>query len=126
MHFRYFLIIGLCSVGNAVARDNGRYFEAPEHIRQWFNEQVSPDTNRPCCSVADGFETQEKLENGQYWVIIESKWYPVPPSKVIHDKGNPLGHPVVWYMRPPFYEVDSDPLGAPEPTILCFVPGAKT
>ena len=126
MHFKHLLLFGLCTIGPATAKDSGQFTAAPDHIRKWFNEQVSPENGRPCCSLADGYETQEKILNGQYWVTIEGRWYPVSPSRVIDNMGNPVGHPVVWYIRPPFYEVDSDPLGAPEPTILCFVPGAKT
>ncbi len=100
----------LDSVGTAIARDNGQYGNSPEHIRKWFNEQVTPDGS-PCCSVADGLETQEDIRNGEYWATIKGRWYPVPPSRVIH-KGNAVGHAVVWY-------IDTD-FG---PAIMCFIPG---
>ena len=114
-----------------MAIDSGQHTNVPGHIREWFNRQVSPESGRSCCSIADGHETEEKTLNGQYWVAIEGKWYPVPPSRVIYNKGNPIGRPVVWYTRYPTFndDPDADEESAslftlnPEPIILCFVPG---
>jgi hypothetical protein len=122
MHLRLFLVIAIYSVTAALARDNGQYADVPDHIRKWFNEQRSPENGRPCCSIADGHETQEQIRDGQYWVLIEGKWYPVPPSRIIHNKGNPVGRPVVWYQN--FSSSDDDGPAVPEINILCFVPGA--
>jgi len=79
------LFVIFCSIVAATARDNGQYENVPDHIRKWFNEQMSPETGKSCCSFADGNETQEQIRNGQYWVLIEGKWFPVPPSRVIHN-----------------------------------------
>ncbi len=108
---RLLLFVLLCSVGAAAARDNGQFTNVPEHIRQWFNEQRSPEFGALCCTMADGSETQEDIRSGQYWATIQGKWYPVPPSRVIHQ-GNPVGHPVIWYT-----DTDYGPI------IMCFVPG---
>ena len=122
MRLRLFLIVVIFTVTGALARDNGQYADAPDHIRKWFNEQTSPENGRSCCSIADGQETQEQIRGGQYWVLIEGKWLPVPPSRVIRDKGNPVGRPVVWYQK--FSTLDDDGPVVPEINILCFVPGA--
>jgi len=114
----------LCSAFAAIARDHGQFENVPDHIRKWFNEQVSPETGRPCCSIADGHETQEEIRNGQYWVLIEGKWFPVPPSRVIHNRGNPVGRPIVWYQKFPVPNDDDEMPAVPEINILCFVPGA--
>lgn len=129
--FNNLLILSLCCVGSAMARDNGQFNTAPDNVRKWFNEQVSPESGRSCCSIADGHETQEKIVNGQYWVTVNGKWYPVPPSRVIYKTGNPVGYPVVWYTQ--FTETTDAPDTADdnslffnvqgEPNILCFVPG---
>jgi hypothetical protein len=116
------LVFLFCSAA-AVGRDNGQYSNVPDHIRKWFNEQVSPENGRSCCSIADGLETQEQIRDGQYWVLIEGKWYAVPPSRVIHNKGNPVGRPVVWYQIFPSPD-DGDAPIVPEINIQCFVPGA--
>jgi hypothetical protein len=124
MRLTLFLIVAICSITGAFARDNGQYADVPDHIRKWFNEQISPENGRSCCSIADGNETQEQIRDGQYWVLIEGKWFPVPPSRVIHNKGNPVGRPVVWYQKfPP--PNDDDAPAIPEINILCFVPGAR-
>src|SRR5436853_3580338 len=102
-----------------MAFDSGQHTNVPDHIREWFNQ------------IADGHETEEKTLNGQYWVAIEGKWYPVPPSRVIYNKGDPIGRPVVWYTRYPTFNDNPDADGQsasrftvdPEPIILCFVPG---
>ena len=96
----------------------------PKGGRKWFNEQVSPETGRPCCSIADGHETQEEIRNGEYWVLIECKWFPVPPSRVIHNRGNPVGRPIVWYQKFPLPNDDDEMPIVLEINILCFVPGA--
>lgn len=109
---RLSLMILICTVGAATARDNGQYQNVPEDIRNWFNEQTSPKNGYVCCSIADGHETEEDIRNGN-WVTIGAKWYPVPASSVIH-KPNPVGHPIVWYTQ---YETH-------EPVIKCFISGA--
>ena len=113
-----------CSAFAAIARDTGQFENVPDHIRKWFNEQVSPETGRSCCSIADGFETQEQIRDGQYWVLIEGKWFPVPPSRIIHNRGNPVGRPIVWYQKFPLPNDDDEMPAVPEINILCFVPGA--
>ncbi len=124
MVLRLLFIILLCSVGAAIARDNGRYKGVPDEIRNWFNEQTSPEDGRSCCSLADGFETQEDIRNGQYWATIEGNWYPVPPSRVIH-KGNPVGRAVVWYTFAPDPTDETYPYLSTKgaPIIHCFIPG---
>jgi hypothetical protein len=122
MRLKLCLVLMIYSIPGALARDSGQYAEVPDHIRKWFNEQTSPENGRSCCSVADGHETQEQIRDGQYWVLIEGKWLPVPPSRVIHNKGNPVGRPVVWYQI--FSSSDDNGSVAPEVNILCFVPGA--
>jgi hypothetical protein len=94
-----------------------------DDLRKWFNEQVSPENGRSCCSIADGHETQEQIRHGQYWVLIEGNWFPVPPSRVIHGKGNPVGRPIVWYQKFPSPDDGDKPI-VPEINIMCFVPGA--
>ena len=124
--------VTFCLIAAASARDYGQFQNVPDHIRKWFNEQVSPETGRSCCSIADGYETQEQIRDGQYWVLIEGRWFPVPPSRVIRNKGNPVGRPVVWYQKFPWPRDDDMPIienapvvpEVPEINILCFVPGA--
>src|SRR3974390_431213 len=123
--------VTFCLIATASARDYGQFQNVPDHIRKWFNEQVSPETGRSCCSIADGYETQEQIRNGQYWVLIEGRWHPVPASRGIHNQGNPVGGPVVWYQNLRVFGDDDvltdtevrEPV-APAINILCFVPGA--
>ncbi len=122
-----FVLAICCSVGTAAARDNGQTKNIPEEIRKWFSEQVSPENGRLCCDIADGYETQEDIRNGEYWVTVEGKWRLVPASRVIHTP-NLVGHPVVWYTPGRQNDLGNESeeyiLTEKEPIILCFIPGA--
>ncbi len=87
------MVLGLTAV--AAAMDREEFNSVKPEVRQWFQNMRSPK-GRVCCSEADGHRTQYDMRQGQYWVPIEGKWYPVPPDAVIKT-ANPMGEAIVWY-----------------------------
>ncbi len=95
-----------------VAQEWAPYNLTPEQ-RSWFKGVHSPH-GVPCCDWADGHPTEaEARADNHYWVPIDGEWRQVPSEAVVYDAGNPIGEPVVWYVR--------QGLGAVY--IRCFVPG---
>lgn len=87
-----------------VAQEWEPYKLTPEQ-KSWFKSVRSPH-GVPCCDWADG-------PDNHYWVPIDGEWRQVPSEAVIYDVGNPIGEPVVWYVRQ----------GPDAVYIRCFVPG---
>jgi len=94
----------------ALAFDNGQYSDVPADIRAWFKSVMAPN-GVPCCDISDGHRTEYDVRDGAYWVPIEGQWMLVPERAVIRDRGNPVGHAVVWYVH-----------HAGKIIISCFVP----
>src|ERR1700749_129814 len=82
----------------AQAVDRGQFENVPDDVRSWFKAQISP-IGVPCCDISDGHRTEYDVRNGAYWVPIEGEWMLVPERAVIRDRGNPVGHAVVWYVN---------------------------
>jgi hypothetical protein len=113
------LVFCAVSATAAIAMDGGKFANVPLEVRQWFEHLRSP-TGVPCCSYADGHRTGYDTRQDQYWVPIESEWYPVPPEAVIKT-ANPVGEAIVWYQNLSEYNdgvVSTDS----KYRILCFVP----
>ena len=95
---RIALVVLLLACAPALARDNGRYNNVAPEVRQWFQDQKSPQTGTRCCDEADGNEAQEDIRGGHYWTTwpaVAPTWYPVPDEVVIKGP-NKAGRPVVW------------------------------
>jgi hypothetical protein len=80
----------------AAAFDNGQYENIAPDIRAWFKGVMAPN-GVPCCDIADGHLTDYDFREGRYWVPIEGQWMAIPERAIIRDRGNPVGHAVVWY-----------------------------
>jgi hypothetical protein len=96
---------------------DGQYDDVPDNIRQWFQNQRSPQ-GMPCCSVADGHPTEDDIRGNSYYVPNpmdqDGPWIKVPPEAVIYGSKNPTGTAIVWYV---IYNGTTI-------YIRCFVPGA--
>jgi hypothetical protein len=73
----------------------------------WFEDLMQPVTGLPCCSISDCRRTQSRIMDSHYEALIEGKWLPVPPDKVLERTDNPTGQAVVCWL--------------PWTGILCFV-----
>ncbi len=99
------LVISALLIGNATARDDGRYAGSP--LKPWFDTLKS--SKGLCCSDADGLS-----KDGHYRVRLEGEWVMVPDDAVITEP-NRAGRTMVWPIK--------DSLGI---TIRCFLPGSMT
>jgi len=109
------LVFCAVSAAAAIAMDRGQFANVPPEVREWFEHLRSPN-GVPCCSYADGHRTGYDMRQGQYWVLIEGEWYPVPSEAVIKT-ANPVGEAIVWYVST-YADVRADP----KYRVLCFVP----
>ena len=105
----------------AFAREQypGQFAQVDPKVKDWFQEQRVPGTEKSCCTIADGTFAEEDIRDGQYWTRFEAfgsvtPWMEVPPETVIHDP-NKNGAPVVWFYR--------DNEAAPV-KVRCYSPGA--
>jgi hypothetical protein len=92
------LVVATALSGAALAFDNGQYDNVSPDIRAWFKSVMAPN-GVPCCDISDGHRTEYDVRNGAYWVPIEGTWMLVPDRAIIRDRGNPVGHAVVWYVH---------------------------
>jgi hypothetical protein len=85
----------------ALARDNGQYNNVDPEIRQWFRDQISPQTGSLCCEEADATYAEEDIRNGVYWTRFEQtkgEWIPghlekfFSPSRCESDSLTAMGH----------------------------------
>lgn len=96
---RAVLLVFVCTLtGTALAFDNGQYDNVSPDIRAWFKSVMAPN-GVPCRDISDGHRTEYDYRAGAYWVPIEGQWMAVPERAVIRDRGNPVGHAVVWYVH---------------------------
>ena len=108
-----FLIALLFSGTAILARDRGQYEHVPPAIRQWFRRP--PDGSIHCCDVADCLRTEAHLSESRWRARApDGSWLTVPQHRVIHNRGNPVGEPVLCAAQGP----DGDWW------VLCFVPAA--
>lgn len=108
------IMMVICGPALAHAADHGQFdsYHLTPEAYAWFRGLAAGNTL--CCSIADGYPTEEEIRDGHYWAAIDGVFYPVPDEVVIKDQGNPVGPPIIWYS----YLQDL-------PTIRCFVPGVK-
>ena len=100
---------------SALARDYGQYEHVPPAIRQWFRDLRSPDGSIRCCDESDCARTEAHITEGRWQARApDGSWLTVPPTRVVHDRGNPLGQPILCAAQEPDGEWQ----------VLCFVPGA--
>ncbi|MEZ5888925.1 MAG: hypothetical protein R3D52_00900 [Xanthobacteraceae bacterium] len=104
----------LFAVTAALARDRGQYEHVSPEIRRWFRDLRSPDGHSFCCDEVDCLRTEAHL-SGDHWRARapDGKWIDIPPNRVIHDRGNPVGEPILCAT----WAFDGW-------NVLCFVPGA--
>lgn len=103
-------LLGL--IAPAFSRDDGRYAQSDQGIKEWIRG-LKNSKGEGCCDTADGFpaEVQYDTASGHYRVRIDGVWLIVPDHAVITSP-NKLGYAVVWYTH-----VDG------KPKINCFIPG---
>lgn len=106
------VVLILTLIGRAHAVDNGQFEAVDPNVRSWFKSVRSPH-GVPCCDIADGHRVQEDIRGDHYWAFFEGEWREIPPEAVVYNVGNPVGEPVVWYVRQTPTEV----------YIRCYVPG---
>lgn len=104
------LLILLLLVSVAHARDDGRYAGSP--LKQWFDSLRSQ--KGPCCSDADGEQTEYEMRDGAYWAPIDGVMTRVPDSALI-TVPNKYGRAMKWL----YYEEGKK-------VFRCFIPGAGT
>ena len=107
------LISATVLIGNATARDDGRYAGSP--LKPWFDSLKS--AKGLCCSDADGFVVSDPdwdSKDGHYRVRLEGEWVMVPDDAVITEP-NRAGRTMVWPIK-----------GSLGITIRCFLPGSMT
>lgn len=111
---RVILLPLLFAVTAALARDRGQYEHVSPEIRRWFRDLRSPDGHSFCCDEVDCLRTEAHL-SGDHWRARapDGKWIDIPPNRVIHDRGNPVGEPILCET----WAFDGW-------NVLCFVPGA--
>ena len=82
----------------------------------WFESLQSPATGIRCCGGDDCLPTEAELREGRWWSRTpDGVWHEEPANIVIHDRGNPVGQPILCAV----------PNGVDGGfTVLCFVPGA--
>lgn len=81
-------------------------------LAPWFQSLRQPGTGILCCSLADCRATSYRTTQGGYEALIDNKWLPVPPDRVLEHTSNPTGRAIVCYL--------------PGQGILCFVRPAET
>ena len=98
----------------ALARDYGQYENVPPATRQWFRDLRSPDGSIRCCDESDCARTEAHIMESRWQARApDGSWLSIPPTRVIHDRGNPVGEPILCAARGPDGEW----------RVLCFVPG---
>lgn len=107
------LVVVLCGVTNAAARDNGQWEATDSDIRAWYRELMQPDNPRvSCCGQSDAYYADGFEINGDKYIAIitdERDDAPlgrphippgtkivVPNAKLKYDRGNPTGHGVIF------------------------------
>ena len=66
-------------------------------LAQWFEKLKQPGRDVPCCSVADCRITDSRPSPAGYDVLIEGRWYAVPPDRILQHVSNPTANAVVCY-----------------------------
>ena len=98
-----------------LARDYGQYEDVSPAIREWFRGLRSPQ-GIFCCDEADCRRTEAHLSDNHWQARApDGKWIDIPPDRVITDRFNPVGEPILcatWALSSGSWNV------------LCFVPGA--
>jgi hypothetical protein len=95
----------------ALPKDNGQWKNVDPEIREWFRSQRNK-IGSLCCDESDGFSLTEKEWRvgsfGGYEVLLDGRWYEVPPHAVLTGE-NKFGGAIVWVTAG---------------HIFCFFPGA--
>ena len=112
---RTILLWLLLASPTTLARDYGQYEDVSPTTRQWFRDLRSPE-GAFCCDEADCLRTEAHLSDDHWQARApDGRWIDIPPGRVITDRGNPVGEPVLcatWALSSGSWNV------------LCFVPGA--
>jgi hypothetical protein len=110
------LLILLLFAGNpAIAHDYGEHESVSPATRQWFRDLRSPETSIQCCDVSDCLRTEAHVSQNRWKARApDGSWLIVPPTRVITDRGNPVGEPILCAVNK----------GEGSWLVLCFVPGA--
>jgi hypothetical protein len=84
-----------------------------------------------CCNKTDCHETEAEIRGNDWWarlVVVKNgveeklDFVRVPPEKVIHNKANPTGSPVICHTL----SWVGNHISADSAVIYCFIPGFET
>ena len=106
----------IASTAQAFAHSPEHFAQMGEENEQWMRG-LKNDSGATCCDGRDGFDAIYDTKDGQYRVLLYSKYWVVPDDKVLKVP-NKIGVAQVWYQT--LWSVDK----VPTPTIRCFIPGA--
>jgi hypothetical protein len=81
-------------------------------LAPWFQGLRQPGTGMSCCSISDCRQTDFRTNGSHYEAMIEGRWLPIPPDKILDRTDNPTGRAVVCY--------------TPTLGIMCFIRGPET
>lgn len=113
-------------VGCAFARDLGQWQGSDPAIKKWYEGLMQPDVpTSSCCGEADAYWADEiHVRDGKTYAVVTDDRpdgplgrphidvgteVEVPPNKLKWDKGNPVGHNIVFLSRQMY--------------VFCFVQG---
>ena len=102
MLHRSFLLAGFVSlVSVTVAASAGA-----EDRGAWFKSLRQPITGNSCCDISDCRRAEADWRDGQWWVVVDGAWTPIPPEKELNKRS-----------------IDGDAYVCASPTrrIYCFV-----
>ena len=109
------LVMAACLIFGFMAGDAARAAppeNADSSLAPWFQSLRQPGTGISFCSMADCRPIDYRMNEAGYEALIDNKWLPVPPDRVLQHTENPTGRAIACYM--------------PGRGILCFVRPAET
>lgn len=130
--------VALCLCAPAFAHDH-----VNPNFDSWYQSLQRPDTAGnsqgyfgggilSCCNKSDCHETEAEIRDNDWWARLvvrdsdgsETKrdWVRVPPEKIIRNKANPTGSPVICHTL----AWNGTTLAPTNVTIYCFVPSFET
>lgn len=111
-------VVMLCLPAGAQEQDRGA----------WFQSLKQPGSNLSCCDISDCRQTKAEWREGQWFAMVEEKWMPVPPERVLLKPHSIDGEAYVCNTasRPAGEDYSPGigivPVGPSTASILCFIP----
>lgn len=130
--------IAACVALPATAHDHHK-----PQLDQWYQSLERPDrkgmgwgysNSISCCQLTDCHETEAEFRGSDVWARLGYQengdwhlvnWMKVPPEKIIRQKYNPTGNPVICHTmswKKNSYEMETGPGGV---EIYCFIDASQ-